>query len=157
MIVFVLFAGVSCATSPAFSEQEDFLLSSAQVNRVYDGDTFFIDLPYIAPVFGKDLGVRPRGYDTPEIHSKCDSEAVEEKVEALASQAKEELERLLKGSSVISLINVQRGKYFRITARVLVDGQDVGKVLIDEGYALSYSGTGPREDWCDIISQKGVY
>jgi endonuclease YncB( thermonuclease family) len=36
----------------------------------------------------------------------------------------------------IDLIDAKRGKIFRIVARVLADGKDVGQILIDRGMAV---------------------
>ncbi len=40
------------------------------VFEVYGGDTLFIDLPDQHPLFGKRMGVRVIGIDTPEIRTK---------------------------------------------------------------------------------------
>ncbi len=40
---------------------------------------------------------------------------------------------LLRESPQIDLVDVGRGKYFRIVAIVIAHGVDVGKVMIDKG------------------------
>ena len=81
----------------------------------YDGDTCKFTLPGIHPFFGKKIGVRIRGIDTPEIRGKCPAE--KEK----AKDARDYLRNLLRGASRIDLVGVKRGKYFRIIATVQAD------------------------------------
>mgnify|MGYP001247571374 CR=1 FL=1 len=42
---------------------------------------------------------------------------------------------------------MKRGKYFRIVADVDIDGQDLGRLLIHEGYAQPYDGSGKKPKW----------
>jgi len=45
------------------------------------------------------------------------------------------------------LTNLQRGKYFRIVANVVVDGVSLGQELLDNKLAYEYSG-GKKLKWC---------
>ncbi|MCH8039368.1 MAG: thermonuclease family protein [Nitrospinae bacterium] len=49
----------------------------------------------------------------------------------------------------INVKNVERGKYFRIVARVEADGQDVSDFLIQEGFAVVYDGGTKEKGWCE--------
>ena len=44
---------------------------------------------------------------------------------------------------------MQRGKYFRILANVMIDGQSLGDDLVRNMLARKYDG-GKRSGWCDI-------
>ncbi len=46
------------------------------------------------------------------------------------------------------LIDAERGKYFRIVARVQADGKDIGQSLIDRGMAVEYDGGKKTKEWC---------
>ena len=48
----------------------------------------------------------------------------------------------------IDLLDAERGKYFRIVARVVADGKDIGQALIDRGMAVEYDGGKKTKDWC---------
>jgi len=48
---------------------------------------------------------------------------------------------------VIELQDIQRGKYFRILARVYIDGEELAGKLILAGLARAYDG-GARKGWC---------
>jgi len=90
--------------------------------------------------------IRIANIDAPEIgHPKCDAEL------RLGKVAKRRLQALLGGGR----IEIARGdpasgrkidRYGRTLAIVLVDGQDVGVLLVNEGLARKWHGR--REPWC---------
>jgi endonuclease YncB( thermonuclease family) len=121
---------------------EDITISSKNVNSVYDGDTFKVNIPNYPQLVGKNIPIRINGIDTPEIRSRCKKE------KKLAIQAKHILVKYLKNAKNIKLSNIQRGKYFRIVADVYVDNIDIGKVLINNKLAVSYYGKTKTKDWC---------
>lgn len=108
----------------------------ATVTEVYDGDTFYIDIENVHNVFGKRLGVRVNGIDTPEIRSKH---------KKLAIQAKRIAETKLLNKQV-KITNIKRDKYFRIRGDVLIlpDDENFGQFMLDIQCAKPYNG-GTRE------------
>lgn len=106
--------------------------------KVIDGDTILINVDDIPDVFGKEVAVRIRGVDTPEMRTKNPKE------KELALKAKDRLGFLLRGK--VEIKNASRDKYFRLLADVYVDGQSVAEILIREGYARPYDG-GKKEKW----------
>ncbi|TXJ60612.1 thermonuclease family protein [Brachyspira aalborgi] len=104
------------------------------VVKVRDGDTFIIDISNIPDVFGKNIAVRIRGIDTPELNDK------REEIKTIAIKAKEELEKLFNSGYKIVLYNLGRDKYFRLLASVKVGSIDVAEYLIKKGLAKSYDG-----------------
>lgn len=119
-----------------------------EVVSIYDGDTFFVDLPGVRPIFGKRIGVRIKGIDTPEIRADKDlSKEDQERVKEIARQAKMFLVEKLRSAKVVEIKNVERGKFFRISADVYVDGVDVAELLLKEGLAKEYDGTGKKPKW----------
>lgn len=114
-----------------------------KVVDVYDGDTIFIDLPDQHPLFGKRIGVRIYGIDTPEMKTKNSCEKTK------AHAVKSMLEYIIKKSDRIDVIDVQRDKFFRILGVVLVDGKSVADELIKRKLAYPYFGEKkPKRDWC---------
>ncbi len=107
--------------------------------KVRDGDTFIIDIPNIPDVFGKNIAVRIRGIDTPELNDS------REEIRKISIQAKEELEKLLLNAKEITLYNLGRDKYFRLLASVKVDNVDVAEYLIKKGLAKKYNGG--KKEW----------
>ena len=47
---------------------------------------------------------------------------------------------ILKDAEQITLKNMERGKYFRIAADVIVDGENLADVLIEAGMPVKYDG-----------------
>ena len=109
----------------------------------YDGDTIRFNLPGYPPIAGKDIRVRVNGIDTPEIKGKCKKEKYE------AQQARDMVADILKGAEKITLRNMKRGKYFRIAADVIIDGENLADVLIEAGMAIKYDGGKKTHKWCE--------
>ncbi len=115
--------------------------SVSELVRVYDGDTITVDIADWPPIVGDDISIRVRGLDTPEIRGKCDLE------KAMARVARDRMREILEGAEAITLLDYERGKYFRLVATVMADGKDVADILIGEGLAKPYDG-GKRQGWC---------
>lgn len=110
---------------------------------VYDGDTIFIDIPGNHPLFGKRMGVRILGIDTPEIRSK---NACEKKK---GLEAKSVLSGILTNARRVDVINIRKDKYFRILGDVLADGYRVSDELIRHQLAYPYHGEKKvQRNWC---------
>ena len=81
------------------------------------------------------------GIDTPEIRGKCQYE------KNLALDARDFVRNKLADAKEIKLTNLQRGKYFRVVANVLVDGVSLEQELLDNKLAYRYDG-GKKLSWC---------
>ncbi len=112
--------------------------------RNYDGDTITFNLPGLHPIIGEKISIRVNGIDTPEIRGKCEKEKYD------AIQAKEMVADILKDAERITLKNMERGKYFRIAADVVVDGESLGDMLVDAGVAIRYGGGKKTHKWCRL-------
>jgi micrococcal nuclease len=113
----------------------------------YDGDTIRFNLPLYPPIAGKDIRVRVNGIDTPEIKGKCKKEKYE------AQQARDLVADILRDAEKITLKNMKRGKYFRIAADVIIDGENLADMLIQAGMAIRYYGGKKTHKWCDSINE----
>ena len=113
----------------------------SKVISVYDGDTFRVDIASLPPIVGKNIPIRVNGVDTPEIQGKCKYE------KNLALKARDFVRIKLTNAKEIKLTNLQRGKYFRVVANVLVDGVSLEQELLDNKLAYSYDG-GKKLSWC---------
>jgi endonuclease YncB( thermonuclease family) len=65
----------------------------------------------------------------------------------LARKAKKYTVDSLRSGKKVRLVNIKRGKYFRIIADVYIDGQSLSESLLAENLARRYNG-GKRESWC---------
>jgi len=148
LFLLLLFLCVGCqrhvGSQPVLSAGRVDVFKSVELVRVYDGDTFIINLPDTIPdVFSREISVRIRHIDTAEIKSTdtCERD--------VAIKAKTITHSLLKNAKVITLENVGRDKFFRLDATVIADNVDVGKFLLDKGYAVPYEGgVKSKVDWC---------
>ena len=121
-----------------FSYAED--IANFKITRVYDGDTFYIDLPCNINVICKDLGVRVYGIDTPEIRTKSKIE------KAKAYKAKAEAINFLKND--IKLKDCKRDKYFRLNCEVInSNNKKLSEYLIEKNLAVPYFGEKKTYDW----------
>jgi len=113
----------------------------SKVISVYDGDTFRVNIDSLPPIVGKNIPIRVNGVDTPEIRGKCQYE------KNLALKARDFVRAKLANAKEIELTNLQRGKYFRVVANVVVDGVGLEQELLDNELAYEYSG-GKKLSWC---------
>lgn len=104
------------------------------VNRVHDGDTFIANIEGVHPLIGSDISIRIKGIDTPEITDH------RQDIKDLALRAKEYVNQRLRHAATVELKDVQRDKYFRILADVLVDGNNIAQELVQLGFAKPYDG-----------------
>ncbi len=132
---------VLCSPAPSFA-QTYFDLGPATYHTCYDGDTCMMSLLGVHPFFGDHILIRINGIDTPEIKGHCEREKL------LARQARDYVRSLLEPAKEIRLLNPGRDKYFRIDAEILADGQNVGRLLLEKGYAVPYDGGTKTVDWC---------
>lgn len=109
----------------------------------YDGDTIRFDIPGVHPLLGRNIPVRLRGVDTPEIRGHCSRE------NRLAAEARAMVRKLLERSARITLRRTGRGKYFRILADIEADGVDLKSALLQAGLAVPYDGGRKSWNWCD--------
>jgi micrococcal nuclease len=117
-----------------------------KVLKNYDGDTITVSIPDVHPLLGEKISVRIRGIDTAEVKGKtpCEKDA--------ARVARNLVESLTKNAKVIDLQNIDRDKYFRILADVMVDGKSVKDILIKNQLAVAYDGgTKEKVNWCDSL------
>lgn len=115
-------------------------LATAAPPRAVDGDT--------VEIAGETI--RLPNIDTPEIgQAKCASE----RERGVAAKAR--MQQLLRRGR-ITILRGDHGrqvdKYGRTLGRVLVDGQDLGEILITEGHARRW--TGKRRPWCHNGEEK---
>jgi len=94
------------------------------------------------PIFGENVIVRITGINVPLMSGKCSLE------HTLAVKAKNILHEILNKAHTIDLIDAKRGKFFRYSARIRVDGTDVGKMLIDRKLAVSVETMPKSGIWC---------
>ena len=125
----------------AYAAKQYGSVTVSKIISVYDGDTFRVNIDSLPPLIGKNIPVRLEGVDTPEINGKCQYE------KDLALKARDFVRRKLFNATEIKLNDLQRGKYFRIVAKVYIDGVSLEEELLQNGLAYQYNG-GKKSNWC---------
>lgn len=113
----------------------------AVVDYVVDGDTLAV---HVNVADGVQVPVRVRliNIDTPELSGDCEAEI------KMARRARGRMEKLLPRGARVDLENIKDDKYLgRIDANVVINGDDVGDILVREKLARRYNG-GRRKSWC---------
>lgn len=111
----------------------------------YDADTVTFNIKGVHPLIGEKISVRVNGIDTPEIkgHQPCEKDA--------ARTAQRLVQSLLKNAKIINLENVNRDKYFRVLANIVIDGQSLTETLLKNKVAYPYhGGTKQTVNWCEF-------
>jgi endonuclease YncB( thermonuclease family) len=136
ILLFSIFISFNSQAKPQYGT-----VTVSKVISVYDGDTFRVDIDSLPPIVGKNIPIRVNGVDTPEIRGKCEYE------KNLAIEARDFVRAKLANAKEIKLTNLQRGKYFRVVANVLIDGVSLERELLDNKLAYEYGG-GKKLSWC---------
>lgn len=120
---------------------------------VYDGDTFKVNLPCKYDIFCKNIAVRIKGIDSPEIRTKDPCE------KRMAKKARSFSKKFLRSGTIV-LRNCQRDKYFRLLCDVFVlEGKSPSKkvekslqeAILAKNLAGRYDGgTKNSINWCDF-------
>ena len=116
----------------------------SKVISIYDGDTLRVNIDSFPDIVGKNIRIRIKGIDAPEIKGKCQKEI------DLAIMARDYLRNAINQSSQIELRNIERGKYFRIVGELYIDGENISKDLVKKRLANPYQG-GKKSNWCQEI------
>ncbi|MCB9084983.1 MAG: thermonuclease family protein [Bdellovibrionaceae bacterium] len=112
----------------------------------YDGDTLTFNIKNVHPLLGHHAKIRIAGINTAEMRSldPCERD--------VAYRAQMLVQTELSKAKRIDLLDVGRGKYFRILADVIYDGnKSVGDLLLRRKLGFRYDGgTKPVIDWCSL-------
>ena len=120
----------------------DELLSYFEFERCIDGDTLKVKNNALPDIFGRNLSIRVRGLDTPELRGKCAHE------KKLAVRSKEFCSFLMKNAENIEFKNLERGKFFRVVADVHIDSKNYANQMIFNDHGRVYSNT-KKNNWCN--------
>tara|TARA_B100000242_G_scaffold185901_1_gene133626 strand:+ start:634 stop:1053 length:420 start_codon:yes stop_codon:yes gene_type:complete len=124
---------------------EQFFIFRAKTKSVYDGDSLRADIDLCFGVNLLNQAIRINGIDTPEMRGK----GVTKQEKALAKAARDRVKELVKKAFWLeSLDGGKKDKYGRILGNIYtLNGLDVAKTLINEGYAVAYDGGTKTHNW----------
>ena len=137
LIILILFNSIIAA-----SNAEDYSdVSVSRIIKVIDGDTFRADINELPDIIGKNIRIRILGINAPEINGKCAFE------KELAIKARDFVQILLNNADLVVLKNLNRGNFFRLLAEVIVDGKNLGELLVANDLAVRYQDK-KKSSWC---------
>lgn len=116
----------------------------AKILRVSDGDTVVIAAPYLPAPLKPELAVRIFGVDTPEkgFRAQCPSE--DQRGQAASAFTKSAV-----AAATQHRVTLYRWDKFggRVLGDILLDGQSLRGMLIQNGFAREYFGEA-KQSWC---------
>ena len=120
------------------------VMYDAQILSVTDGDTVVIAAPFLPAPLKPQLAVRVFGVDTPEKGHRalCPSEA--QRGEQASAFTKNAVAKSLKRQVVLYSWDKFGG---RVLGDMILDGQSLRAMLIQNGYAREYYGEA-KQSWC---------
>ena len=145
-LVFIFLSKISYGAKDCTHEKKAF--RCVQYVKNYDADTLTVNIPNIHPLIGHLAKIRVAHIDTPELRTK---DVCEKK---LAQTARDFVRKELLKAKRIDLNNIKKGKYFRVVSDVIIDGKNLGDILIKKGFAYPYEG-GKKEkiNWCKAVRE----
>ena len=133
----------------AYAEETYGDLTISRLVRVIDGDTFVVDVEGLHRIIGKEVKIRIRDVDTPEIRNNRNKNKICDREHELGMSAKAFVEERLKKATKIELLDVSRGTFFRIVADVIYDGKSIAPEIIQAGHGVVYQQK-KKKDWLNI-------
>jgi len=115
------------------------------ITRVIDGDTVAFQAPFLPPPLKQELSIRVFGVDTPEkgFRAKCPQE--DQRGQAATAFTKNALSKAQKRQVAIADWDKYGG---RVLGDILLDGQSLRMMLIQNGFAREYYGEA-KTSWCN--------
>lgn len=126
-------------------KQREGVTYDAVITRVIDGDTVAFQAPFLPDPLKKELSIRVYGVDTPEkgFRAQCPQE------DARGKAATEFTKKLITQATKRQIILIDWDKYGgRVLGDVLLNGQSLRMLLIQNGYAREYYGEA-KTSWCN--------
>lgn len=125
-------------------KQKPGVIYDATLTRVIDGDTVAFAAPWLPDPLKKELAIRVFGVDTPEKghRAKCPQEA--QRGEMATAFTKQQVAQAQKRQIVLMDWDKYGG---RVLGDVLLNGQSLRQMLIQNGFAREYYGEA-KTSWC---------
>ena len=141
----VIFASVLVYAIAALGRTPEAVAYTWKVIRIVDGDTVQFEAPWVPAPITQRISVRVYGVDTPEKghRAQCPREA------AIGQRATDFTKNLIASATNIQVMLMDWDKYGgRVLGDVLLNGQSLRAMLIQNGFAREYYGEA-KTSWCN--------
>ena len=134
-----------CLFLPVQAKAPEGVMYEAVIVRVNDGDTVVIAAPFLPPPLKQELAVRIYGVDTPEkgFRAQCPSE--DQRGQAATKFTTAAVAKSTKRQVILYGWDKFGG---RVLGDIILDGQCLRALLIQNGYAREYFGEA-KQSWCN--------
>lgn len=146
MKTLVLALLIAISYTPAVAQkQKTGVTYDAKITRVIDGDTVAFEATFLPAPLKPELSIRVYGVDTPEkgFRAKCASE--NQRGQEATAFTKAQINAAVKRQIVLMDWDKYGG---RVLGDILLNGQSLRTMLIQNGYAREYYGEA-KISWCD--------
>ena len=134
-----------CLFLPVQAKTPQGVTYDAVIVRVSDGDTVVIAAPFLPPPFKQELAVRIYGVDTPEKGHRAQCPSEDQRGQAATAFTKNAISKAQKRQVAIADWDKYGG---RVLGDILLDGQSLRMMLIQNGFAREYYGEA-KTSWCN--------
>jgi endonuclease YncB( thermonuclease family) len=115
------------------------------ITRVIDGDTVAFQATFLPPPLKQELSIRVFGVDTPEKGHRAQCPSEDQRGQAASAFTKNAITKAQKRQVAI----IDWDKYGgRVLGDIILDGQSLRTMLIQNGFAREYYGEA-KTSWCN--------
>ena len=130
----------------AFAQKQTPMMTyDIPITRVIDGDTVAFQAPFLPPPLKQELSIRVFGVDTPEKGHRAMCPQEDQRGQAATAFTKNAITKAQKRQIAIADWDKYGG---RVLGDVLLDGQSLRMMLIQNGFAREYYGEA-KTSWCN--------
>jgi endonuclease YncB( thermonuclease family) len=115
------------------------------ITRVIDGDTVAFQANFLPPPLKQELSIRVFGVDTPEKGHRAQCPSEDQRGQAASAFTKNAITKAQKRQVAIADWDKYGG---RVLGDILLDGQSLRTMLIQNGFAREYYGEA-KTSWCN--------
>ena len=136
---------LAISTVAVAQKQKPMNIYDFPITRVIDGDTVAFQATFLPPPLKQELSIRVFGVDTPEkgFRAQCPSE--DQRGQAATAFTKNAISKAKKHQVAIADWDKYGG---RVLGDILLDGQSLRMMLIQNGFAREYYGEA-KTSWCN--------
>lgn len=137
---------VALAVIPAFAQkQKPGVVYDAVITRVIDGDTVGFQASFLPVPLKPELSIRIYGVDTPEKGFRAQCAAEDQRGQLATVFTKTSISRAKKHQILLMDWDKYGG---RVLGDIILDGQSLRMLLIQNGLAREYYGDA-KQSWCN--------
>ncbi len=136
---------LAISTVAVAQKQKPMNIYDFPITRVIDGDTVAFQATFLPPPLKQELSIRVFGVDTPEKGHRAMCPSEDQRGQAATAFTKNAITKAQKRQVAIADWDKYGG---RVLGDILLDGQSLRTMLIQNGFAREYYGEA-KTSWCN--------